>query len=148
MRKLYFISIAFSLVIIVFNSCEKESFKYEGTWEGTTSQDLPISIDVGGNSFDLYYSIRLSVPESHEESCGRGGCWIDGNVSEVELSSLNCRYCEAKFYTKLHLTFLSSNNAKGKIDSYEGQYSYISGSTYYVSTTTYFPDITFTLNKK
>ncbi len=151
MENLFFKSIVLLIIVIMFNSCEEETSEYEGTWTGTTSQNLPISFEVNRNASinSLAISVNCSYPTPHVEYLkSSSGVITDGS---------SVSYCdnwmgikepeEVEVSTELYLTFSSSNKASGYIDSYTYKYSYMSGSTLVIGSTNLFSKITITANK-
>ena len=128
------------------SSCFEENNLYEGTWEGTTSQGLPISFEVNMyGSITLHVTVSCSYPSTHDEYLGGNGIVID-NTANIFIKNWNNEE-EVEVGTDLLMTFTSKDKATGSIDSELYNYSYISGSTLVTGSTTLFPKITFFVNK-
>jgi len=150
MKKLIVYSVAF-FILLSLNSCEEPASQYEGTWSGTSSQNLPISFTVNRNGFieSLEISVNCSYPAPHVE-------YLKSNSDQITDGS-SVSYCnnfmgslepeEVEVLTELYLTFSSNEKATGYIDPYTYEYSYMSGSKLVVGSTTLFPKITLTANK-
>lgn len=150
MKKLIVYSAAF-FILLSLNSCEEPASQYEGTWTGTSSQNLPISFTVNRNSFieSLEITVNCSYPAPHVEYLK--------SFSDQIVDGSSVSYCnnwagsmepeEVEVTAELYLNFSSGDKATGYIDPYTYEYSYMSGSKLVVGTTTLFPKITLTVNK-
>jgi len=144
MRKtLCFITILL-VAICMFYSCEKDptgsSYEYEGNWEGTTSQDLPVSFHVSSDGFIDELDVTLDCDTYNEQLSGTGK--IENDSCKIIISNqgnINKEYMS----TDLEIIFDSAKIVRGYIDhTWKDRFSNSNGSTitvgYTVKNTVYF----------
>ena len=138
------------ITIIICNSCKKDESEYEGNWEGTTSQDLPISFKVDEKGcVELEVSVRVIHPGVNISLKSYYGCVEKGKKFNGKIIPVMNTDTVVEGLGDISISFSSANEAKGTIKETQNLSYYImSGDTKITAGDTYLEDISFTATKE